>query len=178
MITIFNYLISMFKDMLIVFSIFIILRLLYYLCTRKKINLKYELFLMIFITFIISLLKWALTGEMKITNINANDINIIPFKILVDIYKEVNINNNIDAFLISFIGNIIVFIPIGFFIPLLFKTSNKITILIGFLISLFIEINQLFLERKTDIDDLILNTFGVFIGLIIYKRIIESKKML
>ncbi len=61
------------------------------------------------------------------------------------------------------------FIPFGFIIPLLWNISNKKVIIIGFSISLFIEIMQLFLSRGTDIDDLILNTIGVLFGLIIFK---------
>ena len=49
--------------------------------------------------------------------------------------------------------------------------KDKNVIFIGFLISLSIELTQLFLKRTTDIDDLILNTLGVIIGLLISKRI-------
>ena len=98
-------------------------------------------------------------------------MNLIPFRIFYDTYIEVFKNNNISYFIISFIGNIIIFIPLGILIPLLYKISSKKVILIGFLISLLIEIIQLFLKRGTDIDDLILNTLGVFIGTLIYKKI-------
>ena len=50
------------------------------------------------------------------------------------------------------------FIPIGFFIKLLYKINDKKVLIIGFLISLLIEITQIFTGRETDIDDLILNT--------------------
>lgn len=36
--------------------------------------------------------------------------------------------------------------------------------------SLFIELNQLILPRATNIDDLIFNTTGTMLGLIIYKK--------
>ena len=63
-------------------------------------------------------------------------------------------------FLINFLGNIIMFMPFGLFIPYLWGISGKKTILIGFSSSLFIEFCQLFLSRGTDVDDLILNTLG------------------
>ena len=66
------------------------------------------------------------------------------------------------------------FMPIGFCIPLLWNVSKKKVILIGAGISLFIESIQLFLRRGTDIDDLILNTVGVGLGLVVY--ILVSKK--
>ena len=52
--------------------------------------------------------------------------------------------------------------------------KDKNIILIGFVISLFIEFCQLFISRGTDIDDLILNTLGTIVGLLIYKLL--SKK--
>jgi glycopeptide antibiotics resistance protein len=49
----------------------------------------------------------------------------------------------------------------------------------GLLFSLFIEISQQFVVRNTDIDDLILNTFGVYLGYLLYaaaKHIINRSK--
>ncbi|WP_420488189.1 VanZ family protein [Gottfriedia acidiceleris] len=74
-------------------------------------------------------------------------------------------------------GNVLLFIPLGFALPiLLFKLTNRKTIVIGFTLSLAIELIQatsgLFLGynyRSCDIDDLILNTIGTIIGLAIYK---------
>lgn len=64
--------------------------------------------------------------------------------------------------------------PIGFLLSLLWKMKSQKIILTGFLISFFIEFCQLFIARETDIDDLMLNTFGTILGLIIYKLL--SKK--
>lgn len=62
--------------------------------------------------------------------------------------------------------NALLFVPLGFLLPILWRRyrSWKRIALIGFLISLSIEILQLFSFRFTDVDDLILNTFGAFIG--------------
>lgn len=48
----------------------------------------------------------------------------------------------------------------------------------GFCFSLFIEFSQLYNNRCTDIDDLILNSIGAFIGLLlfrIWKKLTKSK---
>lgn len=66
--------------------------------------------------------------------------------------------------------NIILFIPLGFFLPLLYERLNqakKIT-LIGFLLSLSVEIIQMFGMGVTAINDLIANTLGAYIGFRIY----------
>ncbi|WP_409254331.1 VanZ family protein [Bacillus sp. SCS-153A] len=72
-------------------------------------------------------------------------------------------------------GNILLFIPLGLAIPLRYKI-NKLWhgILIGFLISLTVEVVQLFTSmRSFDVDDLILNTLGTTVGLVMYRGLIR-----
>lgn len=65
--------------------------------------------------------------------------------------------------------NILMLVPMGFFLPLLYEKYDKVTkvALVGFLISLSIEIFQLF-GGKTDINDLMTNTLGACLGFGIY----------
>lgn len=68
-------------------------------------------------------------------------------------------------------GNIIGFIPMGIFLPALFKKCRKawIAILYGFEMSLFIECLQLlFKVGSFDVDDIILNTLGVCLGYVVF----------
>lgn len=141
--------------------ILLIIRYLKYI-KLKKINYYHEVLLFIFYIFLIGLISQTIITN-NIGYININKINIIPFKFIIDMY-----NKDINYFIINFLGNIIMFIPIGLCIPLLWNISNKKVLLIGFSLSMFIELCQLFLNRNTDIDDVILNTIGVFIGIIIY----------
>jgi len=76
--------------------------------------------------------------------------------------------------------NILLFVPLGVFLPLLyekFDTIGKIA-LIGFLISLSVEIAQMFSTGATDINDLITNTAGACVGFgvnkLLYKAIPKS----
>ena len=73
-------------------------------------------------------------------------------------------------------GNILVFIPYGFLVPIIWKKLKAKTILFGFLLSFFIEFSQLFMERQSDVYDLILNTLGVAIGYLIYTIARKIKK--
>jgi glycopeptide antibiotics resistance protein len=76
-----------------------------------------------------------------------------------------------DGWQINIIGNITMFIPVGLAWPLCFKKLDTIgkTVLVGAGFPLFIEITQLpFYDRCSDVDDLILNTTGIFIGALIY----------
>lgn len=173
--SIINYLLNMLPFMLCVVPVLILVRLcIYKLSNKFKINYKREVIMLMFFMFLIGLYSQAITGSFSIKNINISKINVVPFKIFIDTYKEVFVNGNINYFLISFLGNIGMFIPIGLLIPVIWKLKDETIILIGFLISLSIEISQLFLNRGTDIDDLLFNTFGTIIGLVIYKII--SKK--
>ncbi|HEY4391867.1 MAG TPA: VanZ family protein [Paenibacillus sp.] len=88
------------------------------------------------------------------------------------LYSRVYINLNLIPFrditynFIQYIENIILFIPFGLFLPLLWKKFENpyITWTSGLLLSLAIEVSQLFNYRATDIDDLLMNTLGTIIG--------------
>ena len=103
-----------------------------------------------------------------------NHINLEPF---AGIRKMINVAldlKHLPTFLIVFInivGNVLIFSPLGFAIPLLSKKFNNIwsVIIFGFLLSLAIEFSQnLFVNRVFDVDDLFLNTLGTLIGYFFY----------
>lgn len=75
-------------------------------------------------------------------------------------------------------GNILMFIPMGFYLPSLFKKQKNflIMLLTVICISTSIECIQFFTKLGTsDIDDIILNVFGAIIGYIFY-LIVKGKK--
>lgn len=101
-------------------------------------------------------------SQLGETFFNPN-INLIPFS---------------DGFSLSFILNILLFVPLGFLCPLISKTFERLrnTFLIGFGLSLFIETIQLFtLHRATDIDDLLTNVIGTIIGYFCFKLIAKLR---
>ena len=91
-------------------------------------------------------------------------INWIPFVNLFD-YPEMR------DILINVIGNTAMFIPLGIVWPSVYKgldTHWKV-ISAGIGVSLCIEILQLpFYDRVSDVDDLLLNSLGFFIGYLLY----------
>ena len=75
--------------------------------------------------------------------------------------------------------NIILFVPLGILLPLLWKRYGilKATLMFGFCMSLSIEILQILTYRATDINDIIANTLGTALGYFIFcitARIIPS----
>ena len=71
------------------------------------------------------------------------------------------------------VGNIMLFVPLGFLLPLLNKKFHSIILvaMIGFLVSLSIELTQatFTITRFGTVDDLVFNTFGAFIGITIFR---------
>lgn len=172
-----NYIINMIPYMIIAVPIYLIIRFLMLRKSSRKFNLYHEIALLIFVIFIVGLasqtvipkIELGINGNINILKNGKHGINLLPLKVLFETYREVFINLNINYFIINFLGNIIMFMPIGFFIPLLWEIPDKKIIIVGFLFSLFIEVCQLFLNRGTDVDDLILNTLGTILGLLVYK---------
>ncbi|MDD3402514.1 MAG: VanZ family protein [Hespellia sp.] len=78
----------------------------------------------------------------------------------------------------GFIMNVLLFAPLGFLCPLLSRTYEKFRhmFLLGFSLSLFIEISQLFtLYRVTDIDDLLANVLGTIIGYLCFRLLVKMR---
>ena len=102
--------------------------------------------------------------ELDTANMFPLRINIIPFVNILDYIDPADILLNIP-------GNVMMFIPSGIILPILYKRLNsfwKVTAA-GALMSLGIEVLQLPFEvRASDVDDLILNTAGAMAGYGIY----------
>lgn len=99
------------------------------------------------------------------------NINLLPFW---------DITSGVKAYLINSGLNILLFIPLGFILPLLWKEfrSRRAMCLTGFLLSLGIELAQLLNYRISDVDDLIMNTLGAFLGYELLMLLSRRKKNL
>lgn len=66
--------------------------------------------------------------------------------------------------------NIALFLPLGFLLPLLWPSWNRPigVLLFGVAFSLLIEASQLLNIRFTDIDDVLLNSLGALLGLLLF----------
>jgi len=105
--------------------------------------------------------------------VHVNRYNVIPFR-TIDQYFRIRNVSSIIPFIVNIIGNIAVFIPFGIILPVVIskrKRNNPIfAIAIGaILLSLSVELIQYITSVGVfDVDDLILNTIGVFIGYLMY----------
>ena len=70
----------------------------------------------------------------------------------------------------SHILNVVMFMPLGFLMPLIWSNFRRVlkTTMLGLLMSIAIEVSQLFCYRVTDVNDLITNTVGTTVGYILW----------
>lgn len=99
------------------------------------------------------------------------NVNLIPFW---------DITNGVRAYLINSGLNVLLFVPLGFILPLLWKEfrSRRVLCFTGFLLSLGIELAQLLNSRISDVDDLIMNTLGAWLGYALLMLLSRSGKKL
>lgn len=130
----------------------------------------------LFLTSLLSIVYLTMFPNMYLgTGIAKGGHNFTPFLMI----KEIFLDGSIFTTLVNNIGNIIMFIPLGVFYPLAFPKRNafRTVLLTGAGLSCSIEIIQWFMENRwSDIDDLILNTFGTIFGYGIFRGIREIKK--
>lgn len=97
---------------------------------------------------------YALVGLPNVTYIRFElSGNLIPFRDMLYGFR-------------SSVQNVLLFIPLGVLLPLLWERYRKVknAVFFGFCMSLIIELLQIFTYRATDINDLITNTAGTLIG--------------
>ena len=113
------------------------------------------------------------------TRSHEDDYNLVPFY-SIGKYVKVTGASEIPDFIINILGNIIVFMPVGIFLPYLFSNKpwaykKRYVLMIGFLFSLGVESIQYILSVGVfDVDDLILNTLGALIGWQLYRLITDK----
>ncbi len=97
--------------------------------------------------------------------------HLVPFEIITYYVKSVHSLD--DWFFKNLACNIIMFMPYGFLVPLFSKRKKWWQVLLfGIILSVLIEVLQGLLGIGiSDIDDVILNSFGLLIGFGIYKLI-------
>ena len=106
--------------------------------------------------------------------------NIIPFATIIGYVSEMVSNDiNTGIVIINLVTNLLLFAPMGFFIPMLFQDKIKNTkqfLIIIIILTFLVEIIQFITYRgSTDIDDIILNTIGASIVYILMKTKVVEK---
>jgi glycopeptide antibiotics resistance protein len=107
---------------------------------------------------------FALVGFPNITSLKVEFIvNVIPFVDMISDFVNAGLN-------------IVLFIPLGIFLPVLWNKYRNIKsgMIIAFFVTFIIEISQIFTLRTTDINDIITNMLGALIGFFMAKWVTKN----
>lgn len=135
------------------------LRVSYLIKNHEKFVIYKELLSLSFLIYIMCLFQVVTFQDDTIWSSN----NFIPFK------EIMRYNMGSRLFFKNVIGNMVMFLPYGFFIS--YYLNNKkmsLTFILTLITSVSIETVQLIIGRVFDIDDIILNVIGGTLGFYIY----------
>ena len=93
-------------------------------------------------------------------------INFVPLKTIRSFFTV----QGTDMYYVNIVGNVVMFAPIGFGLPLLWRRMHNFFLLnlTLVLIPVFVELVQLFINRSVDVDDVLLNFIGGALGALVY----------
>lgn len=169
---------------LFLFPLLTLIRVLYISVLHKPKDMHREIIFILFNLWIAVMISLTMLSEIHITEqgfmIGTSDltgINLHLFRVFRDIQIITFKNGYWPYFWINLIGNLLLFIPFGFLLPMLWKSCSLLKVLFfSFIFSSLIEIIQLVLPRGTDIDDVWLNCSGAIIGWSLFQLIRKVKK--
>lgn len=140
--------------------VLIAIRLTYLMKNKQKMHLGNEMMMLTFIVYILCLFQIVTSGDVS----GVHGVNVTLFKELTRYQVGTRL------FYRNIIGNIIMFIPFGFFTSYYLKLNKKRTIFyLTLIVSVVIELIQLKIGRAFDVDDIILNMVGSMIGFFLYR---------
>ena len=154
-----NIIVNLWPMIVLISVVLITLRLTYLITNKKKIPIYKELISLSFIIYIVLLFELVTT-----TDFESFSNNFIPFR---EIFRY---SLSSKLFYRNVVGNIVIFIPFGYFTSYFCKINKKfyLALLITLITSLTIELTQMGIGRSFDVDDILLNLIGGLIGYIIY----------
>jgi len=156
--------------MLVIFVVIIsTIRITYLNIHREKFVFYKEFLNLLFIIYVLMLYELLTNVE---TNVNSG-YNLVPFTEITR-YKFGS-----NSFMYNVIGNILLFVPFGYFVSGYIKASKVSHILaVSIISSLTVEVVQLQIGRSFDIDDILLNVTGAIAGFLLYIGLCAIKKHL
>lgn len=143
---------------LFVSVVYISLRGAYLFKGSRKVVIYKEILTLLFIIYIL-----CLYHILTVQNTGYGGINFTPFK------EMFRYTFGSKKFIKNILGNIVLFIPFGFGASYYLNTKKTLQpVIITLIVSACAEGMQYYLGRIFDIDDILLNVFGGFIGYLIF----------
>lgn len=143
-------------------------RLVWIIQNKKRFILYQEVFILGFTVYIMCLF-YAVTFQ----DVSWSTSNFVPFKEILR-YDVGSLK-----FFKNVIGNMLIFVPFGFFISYFIKVSKvRYIVILTLIASITIEVTQYMIGRVFDVDDILLNLLGGLAGFSLYTLIFDiSEKM-
>lgn len=134
-------------------------RVCYLIKNKEKLVLYKELLGLSFVIYILCLFQVVTFQD----NVSWSTNNFIPFR---EMFRY-NIGSRL--FVKNVLGNALMFLPYGFFISYYLKNKKPwLTIILTLIASFSIELVQMVIGRVFDIDDILLNLLGGYLGYLVY----------
>ena len=158
-------LLDIWPSLIICFIIITSLRITYLIKYKVKFIFYKEILMLGFIMYVIALFE-----VVTFQDVSWSSSNFIPFK------EMLRYEFGTKLFFKNVVGNMIMFIPFGFFISYFLKLKKIYSVFIlTLLTSITIETTQLLIGRVFDIDDIFLNIIGGLFGYFIFRIIYKIK---
>ena len=139
--------------------IIVTMRIVYLIKNKKELILYQELVSLLFIIYVLCLF-YVVTFQ----DVSWSTSNYVPF------HEMFRYEFGSKLFIKNVIGNLLLFMPYGFFAAYYLKLEKpKAIIILALLVSITIETTQLLIGRVFDIDDIILNFVGAMLGFYVYR---------
>lgn len=140
-----------------------------------KINLYvyFVLYLVLLITLTLFDSLWLRNGFnfQGFTNLEER-VNLMPFETIMTFIQKFDSMYSTSQVMLNLFGNVCAFMPMAFFLPLLFKKQNKFRYFVITMVLMILGIEFLQLvtgSGRFDVDDLILNLSGAVLAYLILK---------
>ena len=158
-------LLDIWPSLIICFIIITSLRITFLVKNKVKFIFYKEILMLGFIMYVIALFE-----VVTFQDVSWSSSNFIPFK------EMLRYEFGTKLFFKNVVGNMMMFIPFGFFTSYFLKLKKIYSVFIlTLLTSITIETTQLLIGRVFDIDDILLNILGGLIGYFIFKIIYKIK---
>lgn len=154
--------------MLTIFMVVLVaIRVSYIRINHEKFVFYKEFLNLLFVVYALILFQLLTDAEVNTTG----GLNLVPFTEMFR-YKA-----GTPLFYSNVIGNILIFLPFGYFVSGYVKATKISHILfISAVSSLTVELVQLQIGRSFDVDDIILNVVGAVCGFLLYIALLAIKK--
>ena len=140
--------------------VLISIRLTYLIKNKQKLIISNELMMLTFIVYILCLFQIVTSQDVS----SVHGVNVTLFKELT----RYQVGSRL--FYRNIVGNILMFIPFGFYTSYYLKLDKKrIIFYLTLIVSVVIELIQLKIGRAFDVDDIILNVIGSLLGYFLYR---------